>query len=123
MNILKYAAVIAALSLCISCSKKAPAYPDAGLVIDNGGATCGFYSRHEVDGNLTVTLTTSEMEYSEKGHKLSIKWISEHGRARDKYDFTITVDGATSRKSVIYVGEPITLMDTPFKVTIESVKP
>ncbi len=122
MKTLKYVAVIAALIVCTSCSKRTPAYPDVGLVIQNGSATCGFYSRHEVDGDLAVTITTSKMEYSEKGHELLIEWTSEHGRTKDEYEFTITIDGAISHKNVTYVGEPITLLDTPILVSLEKVE-
>lgn len=108
--------------MCISCSKRVPAYPDAGLVVQNGGATCGFYSRQEVDGDLAITITTSKMEFSEKGHKLLVEWTSEHGRTKDEYEFAITIDRVTSHKTVTYVGQPNTLLDAPILVSVEDVK-
>ena len=122
MKTLKYVAIIAALSVCASCSKRVPAYPDAGLVVQNRGATCGFYSGQKIDGDLASTATTNKMEFTANGHKLLIEWTSEHRRTKDEYEFTITIDGATSHKTVTYVGDPVTLLDTPILASVEDVK-
>ena len=119
---LKLAAIIFAAALCASCSKKTPAYPSAGLVVENGSATCGFYSRQDLGDGLVVTMTTNQMDYTEGGHKLLIEWTSELGRSEDTYEFSIVVDGVRSRKSIKYTGTPITLISTPLKVSIEDVK-
>lgn len=122
MKILKYALLITLAIFSASCSEKAPGYPDAGLVIEDGSATCRFYTKQELNGHMTVTLTTSQIEYSEKGHKLLVEWNPDYGKNEDLYEFMITADGVTSRKVVSYNGTPMTLMEKPFKVSLEDVK-
>ena len=109
------------MRLCSSCSRITPAFPLAGLMIGNGSATCGFYSHHNPDDGLEVTMTTNKMDYSQGGHKLLIEWSSKFGRAEDEYGFAITLDGLRSYKSAKYSGTPITLLDTPLKVSVENI--
>jgi hypothetical protein len=126
------------------CAKQGrePAFPGAGLTVhDDKGmvAMCGFYAgspRFAGTGSgagsggdatvkgegLNLELTPLGMTLAQAGHKLQVSWKADYGREKDIYDFTITVDGATSQRKVEYVGQTLTLMETPFRVVVGELK-
>ena len=121
MKTLGVIAAIAASFFCSSCAKKEPAFPLAGLDIQNGSAICGFYSGNIQDGSLNVGVTTNEMSYTENGHELSIVWDSRFGKTEDEYVFQITLDGVVTSKEVRFSGAPIKLLHDPISVSLMNI--
>lgn len=108
--------------LLVCCSRKAPVFPQVGLVFENGSAVCAFYSSQLNGDDLSIISTNKKFKYTEDEHQVEVEWASAFGDSSDRYEFSIIVDGVRSTKIIDYSGKPVLLLDKPFKVTLKEVK-
>ena len=114
-----------------ACSKKSPSHPEVGLRVLLDGtelARSAFYSDELVrseghDEGFEVSIKSQRIEYKGRGHHVVIEWEADFRADRDAYTFSVTVDGAKSGKEVSFAGEPVSLLEKPFRITLENLAP
>lgn len=118
--------VIALCCFVAGCSERKPVHPDVGLSVYSRGAEaakCGLFMSETLDGppGKLLKLTPNSMKFAEADHEVSVRWEPDLGGAVDHFDLSISADGMTWKQRVAYNGNPIVLVEKPFRVVMEKV--
>ena len=114
-----------------ACSKNAPSHPAVGLRVLLDGtelARSGFYSSELVrseghEAGFEVSIKSRRIEFKSHGHHVIIEWEADFRADSDAYTFSFVVDGAHSVKDVTFAGDPVSLLEQPFQITLENLAP